>query len=251
MTQSAIGGFFSGGGKGITWPDFPGAPDKVTGGPGRTFVTGTITAIHPPEPVLDPKTSQPVQPPKEQVRINLSTDERDGADDDGARTLYVKSWMRGAITDALRKAGESEPKVGGKLSVAFVRTEPPERPGLSASKHFEAQYEPPAATGGFFNGQQTPQQGFGNSQQPQQQFPQQTTMQAPQFPQTVPQAAQQAGAMYPMQQPQQQAPQQQAQPEPQRPPAISEQAWAQMDAGTRQAVANTMTGLNSPGQPGF
>jgi hypothetical protein len=139
MTQSTIGGFFTGGGKGITWPDEPGKS-----------VTGTITAVHEPEAVLDPKTGQPTD--RQQVRMELQTDERDPeADfDDGQRTLYVKSYMRGAIGDALRRAGAREPKIGGKLTVTFVRTEPPERPGLSASKHFEAVYEPPSTTGSFF-----------------------------------------------------------------------------------------------------
>ena len=68
---------------------------------------------------------------------------------DGSRTLYVKSYLRGAIGDALRKAGERNgPQVGAKLTVTFVRTEAPDRPGLSPSKHFECVYEKGAAGGG-------------------------------------------------------------------------------------------------------
>lgn len=143
MTNS-LASFFTGGGKGITWPDEPGKDG------GRFAVSGTITAVHPQEEIMDLKSGAPTG--KFQVRIELQTDERDPeADfDDGQRTLYVKSFLRGAIGDALRKAGQREPKVGGKLTVTFVRTEPPERPGLSASKHFEAVYEPPSTTGSFF-----------------------------------------------------------------------------------------------------
>lgn len=149
MTQSTLGGFFSGGAKGITWPDDPRAPG------GRTGVTGTIEIVHPPEPVMDPKTQLPVVPPREQVRVVLVTTERDPdiADDDGRRTLYVKSYMRGAIGEAIRKAGAREPEVGGTLTLTFTHITPPDRPGLSPSKHFTAQYVPPAVTGGFFNGQ--------------------------------------------------------------------------------------------------
>jgi len=134
MTTPSLGGFF-GGSKGITWPDQP--PKEVS---------GTITAVHPPEPVQDPKTGQPTD--RMQVRIELSTEERDPEIqfDDGARTLYVKSYMRRAIGDALRRAGAREPEVGGKLTVKFVRTEPADRPGLSPSKHFEAHYVPPTAS---------------------------------------------------------------------------------------------------------
>lgn len=128
----SLGGFF-GGGKGITWPDQP--PKSIT---------GTITAVHPPEPVNDPKTGLPTD--RKQVRIELETTERDSDQqfDDGARTLYVKSYMRSAIGDALRRAGAKEPEVGGTLTVTFVRTEPADRPGLSPSKHFEAVYTPPS-----------------------------------------------------------------------------------------------------------
>lgn len=128
---TTLGGFF-GGGKGITWPDQP--PKSVS---------GTITAVHPPEPVNDPKTGLPTD--RMQVRIELETNERDpdSSFDDGARTLYVKSYMRSAIGDALRRAGAKEPAVGGTLTVTFVRTEPADRPGLSPSKHFEAVYTPP------------------------------------------------------------------------------------------------------------
>ena len=127
-----LGGFF-GGGKGITWPD---QPPKT--------ITGIITAVHAPEPVQDPKTGKPTE--RMQVRIELDTNERDPESqfDDGARTLYVKSYMRGAVGDALRRAGVREPAIGGTLTVTFVRTEPADRPGLSPSKHFEASYQPPS-----------------------------------------------------------------------------------------------------------
>lgn len=149
MTQSSIGGFFSGGAKGITWPENPPAT-----------VTGTIESVHPPEEILDPKDQKPTG--KSQVRIVLNTSLRDPEidDDDGRRTLYVKSWMRGAIGDALRKAGIKEPEVGAQLTVTFTHTEPPERPGLSASKHFTASYVPAAnaAAGEFLTatGNDTP-----------------------------------------------------------------------------------------------
>ena len=127
-----LGGFF-GGGKGITWPDQP--PKSIS---------GTITCVHAPEAVQDPKTGKPTD--RKQVRIELDTSERDPESqfDDGARTLYVKSYMRGAVGDALRRAGVREPAIGGTLTVTFVRTEPADRPGLSPSKHFEATYAPPS-----------------------------------------------------------------------------------------------------------
>jgi hypothetical protein len=175
MTQSTTAGFFTGGGRGITWPDEPGKDG------GRVSVSGTITAIHPPEAVLDPKTGQPTE--RQQVRIELATDERDPETDfdDGARTLYVKSYMRGAIGDALRAAREKEPKIGGTLTVIFTGTQPPERAAMSPSKHFSAKYVPPAVTDKFFAGNGSA--GVANSPAPAPAAP------APVRPATIPQAA--------------------------------------------------------------
>lgn len=152
MTQSSDG-FFSGGAKGITWPDEPPAS-----------VTGTIEAVFPKEEILDPKDQKPTG--KFQKRIILQTDlrDRDIDDDDGRRTLYVKSWMRGAVAEALRKAGVKEPEIGAKLTVVFDHTEPPDRPGLSASKHFKAEYTSPAST--FFNSDAPAGTSNGEPQRP-------------------------------------------------------------------------------------
>ncbi|AXH69122.1 hypothetical protein SEA_RYADEL_17 [Mycobacterium phage Ryadel] len=213
-----LGGFFSGGAKGITWPEQPGTPG------GRTGVTGTIEIVHPPEPVVDIKTGQPTD--KQQVRIVLATDERDPSepDDDGRRTLYVKSYMRGAIGDALRKAGAKEPEVGGTLTVTFTHVTPPDRPGMSPSKHFAATYTAPPVTGGYFAPPAAPAVTPG------------ATYGAPAQPAPVPPAVQQAfpGAT--------QVPQPTVAPEPVKPAAISDAAWAAMDAPTRATVAATMGG---------
>lgn len=204
---SSLGGFFSGGAKGITWPETPQTPG------GRTFVTGVIETVHPPEPIVDIKTQLPTD--RQQVRIMLKTDERDPAepDDDGRRTLYVKSWMRSAIGDALRKAGAKEPEVGGTLSVTFTHLEAADKPGMSPSKKFAATYTAPPVTGGYFAppaGAAPPAQAYVPPQQP------------------IPQAVQQP------------IPQPVAAPAPVKPAAISDAAWASMDATTQAAVAVSM-----------
>ena len=111
---NSVAGFFSsGGGKGAKFPTV------------GTTVTGTITAVHPPENQTDFETRQPIEG-KFQVRIDLATDERDPADqfDDGSRTLYTKGWLIGAIGDAVRKAGAKEPAVGGTLTVSYTGNAP-------------------------------------------------------------------------------------------------------------------------------
>lgn len=155
MTQAAqqsTDGFFSGGGKSVKFAEI------------GDSITGIIAAVHQPEQqttpqgdlVFDKKTNAP----KMQVRIELTTDLRDPADqfDDGRRTLYVKGWMKGALGDALRRAGRSgAPEIGGKLTVTFTAEEP--NPGLSATKKYSAVYENPsgsAGADGFFGGEPAP-----------------------------------------------------------------------------------------------
>jgi len=139
MSEPTIGGFFGGGG---TSAKFPQQGAKVE---------GTITKVHPPEQQRDFDTQQPI-PGKYQVKIELATEERDPNidGDEGARTLYVKGWMQGAIGDALRKAGAKEPEVGGKLAVTWSSTAPPSRPGLQGAHQYTATYTPPSKAGSFF-----------------------------------------------------------------------------------------------------
>lgn len=221
MTQS-LGGFFAGGGgRGINWPDNPPAT-----------VTGTVTVVHPPEEILDLKDKKPTG--KFQVRIGLATAFRnfemcsrpdDPAEvDDGARTLYVKSWMRGAIGDALRKVNKKEPEIDGRLTVTFVKTEPPTGPGLSASKHFEAVYEPPAASAGFFGGDQAVAATNGAAA-------------GPPKPEGIPQAA------WDVMDAATKAAIVGAASGPAKPEGIDQKAWDAMDAQTKQAVASTVASL--------
>lgn len=146
MTQpnSTLSGFFGGGGKAAKFPTV------------GTGITGTITAVHPPEPQRDFETGQDI-PGKTQVRIELQTELRDPdiEFDDGSRTLYVRGWMKGAIGDALRKAGAQEPKIGGRLTVTYSEDGAPPRPGLRGPKKYTAEYvAPQASTATFFNGPQ-------------------------------------------------------------------------------------------------
>lgn len=134
----SISSFFSGSSNAVSFPSI------------GSSITGTVVAVHPPEPVIDPATRQPSTDKsgrtKMQIRIELATDERDPADefDDGSRTLYVKSWMSNAIGEALRKAGKAEPEIGGKLTVTFSAEEP-SAPGLNPAKKYTAVYIPPKA----------------------------------------------------------------------------------------------------------
>lgn len=145
MTEQSIGGFFSGSGRRTV--KFP--VDQ----PGTTF-EGVITAVHPPEPQTDFTTGAVIDG-KYQMRIDLDTEvSRDpqDPDDDGKYTLYVKGWLQGAIGDAMRAVGVTEPKVGATLNVTYTGSGAPSRPGLNGPKKYSAVYTPGTEPTGFFAG---------------------------------------------------------------------------------------------------
>lgn len=193
MTAS-LSGFFTSGGKAAKFPTI------------GSSITGTITAIHPPENQRDFETGQDI-PGKTQVRIELQTELRDPEIefDDGSRTLYVRGWMKGSIGDALRKAGVNEPKIGGTLTVTYTEDGAASRPGLRGPKKYTAEYvAPQASTTAFFNGPQ-----------------QQATSTADAQPQNAP---------IPLQPP----------------AGIDPAAWTVMPTDAKQAIANTMMAAKPP-----
>lgn len=117
---------------------------------GRTY-EGTITA-------LDVKQARkfgtqdldfwPDGQPKMQAVVTLKTTEHDPEieNDNGMRRLYVASkGMRAAIAAAVKKAGETEIKVGGTLGVRYVRDDPNGKNPANLPKLYGVKYEPPPA----------------------------------------------------------------------------------------------------------
>lgn len=81
--------------------------------------------------------------PRTQLVVTLQTAEADEDDDDGLRRVYVKGQMQKAVRDAILKANEKGPKVGGELVVQYTGDEPNSNPRLNASKLYRARYQPP------------------------------------------------------------------------------------------------------------
>lgn len=162
MTQSTVQSFFSGGtGKSAKF-------EKL-----GDSISGTITAVHPPEEYTDPKGVKKTDKNGNamlRVRIELATEERNPEIeyDDGARTLYVTSYMTDAVGIALRNAGAQKegPELGGKLTVTLSELVP--NPGLNPSKKYTAVYEKPsgAATSSFFNGSSQASESVSNIVKP-------------------------------------------------------------------------------------
>lgn len=94
--------------------------------------------------------------PRMQLVIRLQTEDRDGDEDDGVRTIYAKggtykvaegkgSALKNAIADAVKKAGASTISEGGKLTVGFTGLGEKTNRGYSAPKLFTAKYEAPVS----------------------------------------------------------------------------------------------------------
>jgi hypothetical protein len=92
--------------------------------------------------------------PRKQLVVTLTTDERNGDDDDGTRRVYAKGGnyevasgtgtsMKQAIADAVKKAGASSIEEGGKLRVAHTGMGKKTNRGFSAPKLYRATYEAP------------------------------------------------------------------------------------------------------------
>jgi hypothetical protein len=73
------------------------------------------------------------------VQAQPATDE-----DDGVRAFYIKSQMKKAVQDAVRRAGAERLEVGGTLQVRYERDEPNSRGRGKDKKIYAARYTPPA-----------------------------------------------------------------------------------------------------------
>lgn len=80
--------------------------------------------------------------------VTLQTDEQDDKieDDDGRRRIYVKSNMKKAVAEAVRRAKAKALEVGGKLTVAYTNNGEPTKKGAQAPKLYIATYTPPSQT---------------------------------------------------------------------------------------------------------
>lgn len=89
--------------------------------------------------------------PVQQLVVQLQTDARDDAEDDGVRNLYVsggfkRASLQKAVADAVKTAKAPGLAVGGHLAVKFTGEEPPTAKGMNPAKLYQAKYTPPTDT---------------------------------------------------------------------------------------------------------
>ena len=118
----ALADALAGGGKFIKWKEI---------GQG-TIVTGTVTDVKLRQSrkikrqngayVDDGPATWDDGSPKMEAVIELATTMRDGADDDGHRSLSINLWsgQKRALADACRKAGVPEPRPGDTFSAVWT-----------------------------------------------------------------------------------------------------------------------------------
>ncbi|AVL96908.1 MULTISPECIES: hypothetical protein [Microbacterium] len=84
--------------------------------------------------------------PKMQILVDLQTEQRVDASDDGERTLYVASKnMKRAIGEAIRAANASDIAPGGVLTVTYVGNDPASKNPANPAKLYQAQYSAPSS----------------------------------------------------------------------------------------------------------
>lgn len=82
--------------------------------------------------------------PRNQLVVQIQTDARDDADDDGVRSIYIKGKsMTNAVREAVKTTGAAGLEVGGVLSVTYTGDGKAER-GMPP-KLYTAQYRRAAA----------------------------------------------------------------------------------------------------------
>ena len=81
--------------------------------------------------------------PRQQIRVILTTDQKDDEDDNGERAIYLKSGLLKAVQDAVKKAGAKGLDVGGKLAVKYVKDGEKKNKAFNAPKIYAALYEAP------------------------------------------------------------------------------------------------------------
>lgn len=106
--------------------------------------------------------------PKNMLQVDIQTNARDDADDDGKRALYLEFRKRDAVAEAIKRAGcKGAPQRGGWLSLTYTSDDLAARKGKgNPPKNFVAEYRPPDL---MAQADGAPQQGGWGALPPQQQ----------------------------------------------------------------------------------
>lgn len=90
--------------------------------------------------------------PRHMLVCQVKVDEREDAEDDGVRNVYLRGWPGGkttgigAVAEAVKKAtGGHQLAEGATIAIAYTGNGEPSKPGFAPPKQFSAAYKPPAA----------------------------------------------------------------------------------------------------------
>lgn len=137
--QTANELLMGGGGKSASFPEI-----------GDT-TTGRVSSEPKAQQQTDVNTGQPKffanGDPMMQVVVQLATDQRDPDDpeDDGIRSLYIKSNMLKAIREAVKATGAKGLEVGGTLTVTYTANGEKTNKAFNPPKLYAASYTAPSA----------------------------------------------------------------------------------------------------------
>lgn len=83
--------------------------------------------------------------PRMEVVLTLSTTLRDPdiEDDEGERRVFCRGQMLTAMRQAVKKAKDKKPRIGGRITVTYSEDGEAKKKGFNAPKLFTVAYEPP------------------------------------------------------------------------------------------------------------
>lgn len=83
--------------------------------------------------------------PRMEIILTLSTTLRDPEveDDEGERRVFCRGQMLTAMRQAVKKAKDRKPRIGGRITVKYTEDGEAKKKGFNAPKLFTVTYEPP------------------------------------------------------------------------------------------------------------
>ncbi len=84
--------------------------------------------------------------PMMEIVLTLATSlrDKDVEDDDGERRVFCRGAMLTAMKQAIKKAKDTKPRIGGRVTVTYSGDGEAKKKGFSPPKLYTVAYEPPA-----------------------------------------------------------------------------------------------------------
>ena len=80
------------------------------------------------------------------LTVVLAPDQRDDAEDDGCRMLYIRGFMQQDFVAAVKAAKLTDVPIGATVDVELTTIDPPKQPNQNGAQHYAVQVWGPGQT---------------------------------------------------------------------------------------------------------